>query len=65
MVGALFYVSIPTEKHEIHISQHIMCNCSTKTKYSSIKKKNYCLSAEEKPRFHFPVSMEKVSIKMY
>jgi len=54
MAGALFNILIPTEQHEVHLSQHAICNCSTTTKHLNNDGKIPNTT-------HFPISMKKVS----
>lgn len=64
MAGALFNILIPTEQHEIHLSQHVTCDCSTTHKYPNSKKQsNDNIHIQKSLRFTLSISMEKVSTK--
>lgn len=53
MAGAFFNILIPTKHHEVHLSQRVTCDCSTKTKHPNKDAKT--------PFAHLSMSMEKVS----
>lgn len=68
MAGALFNILIPTNQHEIHLSQCITCDCSTKTKRHNNKKTTYddTIYDDKRPDISSPIiTMEKVSTYLY
>lgn len=64
MAGALFSILIPTNKHEIHLSQCVTCDCSTKNKRHNNKKPSYddTIHEDKGPTTNSTIiTMEKVS----
>lgn len=65
MAGALFNILIPTEQHEIHLSRHVTCDCSTKYKYPNFtKQSNDNIHVNKSIKITLSISMEKVSTKL-
>lgn len=62
MAGALFNILIPTEQHELHLSRHVTCDCSTKNK---VQHSNVNIHVKKSLKFTPSISMEKVSTKFF
>lgn len=71
MAGALFNILIPTEYHEMHLSQHILCDCSKQIPkhHSYTNQSDVNIYDDGRPNNNLLISMEKVSsvsrIKFY
>lgn len=65
MAGALFNILIPTKQHEVHLTQHIQCDCSTQTPKHHHNYQNKCdvnTHDEKRSNINSTISMEKVSV---
>ncbi|XP_050526385.1 uncharacterized protein LOC126897051 isoform X2 [Daktulosphaira vitifoliae] len=63
MAGAFFNILIPTERHEIHLTQNSFCDCSSRNKHTINRKQLNTLENENKHKsnlLHTHLSMEKL-----
>lgn len=64
MAGALFNILIPTKQHEVHLTQHIPCDCSTqnpKHNHNYQNQSDVNIHDERRSNINKSISMERVS----